>query len=161
LTQPLRFDGAAKGAIETVEVEIINVVVAGARPSALQPVLIGATHRLWVTIGAALIGGCSIAREAWRFEEIEPQWDQLTLRSSTDGQPDREWPLAELGQPRDLIVRRTGAKRLDVGVALFCGAPSWAAPTRPGQTVAATLADPVSGRSLAHGYRVQSPPLVS
>jgi hypothetical protein len=98
---------------------------------------------------------------AWRFEEIEPQWDRLILRCSTDGLPHREWPLAELGRPRDLIVRRTGAKRLDVGVALFCGSPSGADTPGPGQTREATLTDPVSGRSLAHSYRVQSPPLVS
>ena len=160
MTQSVRFDGAAKGAVEAVEVEI-TTVIAGDRPSVLQPVLIGAAGRLWLTIGAAHANVCSIAGEAWRFEEIEPQWARLILRYSTGGRPAREWPPAELGEPRDLIVRRTGNKRLGVGVALFCGAPSWTEPPRPDQTPAATLEDPVLGRRIAHSYHVQSLPIVS
>jgi len=147
LTQHLRFDGAAKGAVETVDVEITTVVIAGGQPLLIQPVLIGATDRLWLTIGAAPPEGYSIAREAWRFEEIEPHWDRLILRSSTG-----DVPLADLGLPRDLIARSTGSKRLGVGVALFCGA---------GAATEASLVDPVLQRTLTHGYRVQSPPLVS
>jgi Protein of unknown function (DUF2848) len=158
----LRFDGAAKGTIEQVEVEITNAVVAGGRHLFVQPVLIGAAERLWLTIGAPLADTtCSVAAQAWRFEEIEPQWDRLILRFSIDGRPSQDAPLGALGRPRDLIVCWSGSKRLAVGVALFCGAPPSAESLRPGQTIDATLEDPVLGRTLAHGYHVQSLPIVS
>lgn len=142
------FDGAAKGAIEKVDVEITSVVVAGDQPLLIQPVLIGSDNRLWLTIGAAPEGICSIAPQAWRIEEVEPQWDRLILRS--DG---RETPLAEFEKPRDLIVRVTGNKRLGVGVAILCGAPFAAKPPHPGEMVEATLDDPMLQRTLTHRYR--------
>ena len=136
----LRFDGTAKGAVEQVCIEITSIVMAAGRPLLIQPVLLGAAERLWLTIGAAPPGEVSIAREAWRFEEIEPHWDLLVLRSLAD-----ERPLAGLGAPRDLIARSTGSTRLGVGVALFCGA---------GTAAEASLVDPVLQRTLTHSYRV-------
>jgi hypothetical protein len=157
----LSFDGAAKGAIERVEIEIASVVTAGGQTLHIQPVLVGAADRLWLTIGAAPAGTCSVAREAWRFEEVEPHWDRLILWSSADDLPPQPSLLGALGRPRDLIVRWTGAARLGMGVAFFCGASSSAEPLRPGQTLEATLEDPVLGRKLTHGYHVQSLPIVS
>lgn len=161
MTLRLSFDGAAKGAIERVEIDITSVVTAGGQTSLIQPVLVGAADRLWLTIGAARADTCSVAREAWRFEEAEPHWDRLVLRFSADGRPQGPFLLAELGQPRDLIARWTGNKRLGVGVAFFCGAPASAEPLQPGQIFEATLEDPVLGRKLVHGYPVQSLPIVS
>ena len=161
MTQHLRFAGAARGAVETVEVEITSVVSVGGQPRLVQPILLGAADRLWLTIGASAGDTCSIACEAWRFEEIEPQWDRLILRSSIDDVVCQEALLAELGRPRDLIARWTGSKRLAVGVAFFCGAPPLARPLQPGQAVETVLDDPVLGRQLTHSYRVQSPPLVA
>lgn len=134
----LRFDGAAKGAIEKVCIEIATVMTADDRSWLIQPVLIATDNRLWLTIGAAPAGSCSVAPEAWRIEEVEPQWDRLILRS--DG---RETALAEFEKPRGLIVRLTGSKRLDVGVAIFCGG---------GAAAEASLIDPVLQRMLTHSY---------
>ena len=62
----------------------------------VEPVLIGTPERLWVTIGAdhtdRKVESYNIAvskqvcqkpvgRTAWRFEDIEPHWDRLILRS--------------------------------------------------------------------------------
>ena len=154
MTVRVRFEGAAKGAIEKVEIEIASVVATGGQPLRIQPVLVGTADRLWLTIGAAPEGNCSLAREAWRFEEVEPQWDRLILRTTIEGEAHREFALAELGQPRGLIVHSTGSKRLGVGVALFCGLPAPADPPRPGQTIEAVLDDPVLARRVTHSYRL-------
>jgi hypothetical protein len=144
----VRFDGAAKGAIEKVDVEITSVVVAGDQPLLIQPVLIATDNRLWLTIGAAPAGAFAVAPQAWRIEEVEPQWDRLILRSD-----DRETPFADFEKPRDLIVRVTGHKRLGVGVAILCGGPPSAAAPKPGHVAKAVLEDPVLGRRLTHDYR--------
>ena len=58
--------------------------------------LVGAADRLWVTVGsdhtdrkaesfsvavAKQICAKAVGRTAWRFEEVEPHWDRLMLRS--------------------------------------------------------------------------------
>jgi Protein of unknown function (DUF2848) len=167
LTARLRFDGAARGAIETVEIDI-TTAIAGGQPIApdrltqaetagngtfllAQPVLVGAADRLWLTIGAVSTEACLIGRQAWRFEEIEPHWDRLILRSFADGLV-REARLAALGPARDLIVQATGNKRLAVGVALFCGAPSMASAHSACRKGVIELEDAVLGRTLSHTY---------
>src|SRR5476651_1771972 len=62
----------------------------------VEPVLIAAAGRLWVTIGADHTDrkvesyGIAVSKQmcakpigtvAWRFEDVEPHWDQLVLRS--------------------------------------------------------------------------------
>ena len=61
-----------------------------------EPVLVGTADRLWVTVGAdhtdrkletygvaqsKQVCPKVIGRSAWRFEDVEPHWDQLILRS--------------------------------------------------------------------------------
>jgi hypothetical protein len=174
LTQRLRFEGAAKGAIETVEIDIQTVIADGRRIAPAQltqarltqadntigigtallahPVLVGGTDRLWLTVGAVSATTCPVGRQAWRFEEVEPQWDRLVLRSFANGRLLREERLAALGSARDLIVQATGSKRLAVGVALFCGASSAAIAQMPFREGALELEDAVLGRTLTYGY---------
>jgi hypothetical protein len=177
----LRFDGAAKGAIEKVEVDIASVLI-GARAIAAErltqaedvvcsaptwavPVLIGAADRLWLTLGAISPDRCPIDGEAWRFEEVEPQWAELTLRSFTGRGGSRlihqEGSLALLGPPRELIERWTGHKRLNAGVALFFGPLPTAIAQQPGPKIEIALEDPVLHRSLTHSFNLQTVPLVS
>lgn len=173
----LHFEGAAKGAVERVEIDIATVIVGGRQVAAerlsqaetvgsatallAEPVLVGAAGRLWLTIGAVSPTGCLIARHAWRFEEIEPQWDRLMLRSSSGRRTFQEGPLAGLGPPRDLIALRTGSKRLGIGVALFCG-PLPATGSLPvGPDIVVELEDPVLDRTLSYGYRLQGLPTVA
>ena len=62
----------------------------------VEPVLVGAADRLWVTVGAdhtdrklesygvavsKQVCPKALGRTAWRFEEVEPHWDRLLLRS--------------------------------------------------------------------------------
>jgi hypothetical protein len=147
----LRFDGAAKGAIETVEIEIATVLAIGRRGSArAEPVLIGAAGRLWLTVGAMVEEHPRIAAQAWRFEEVEAQWDRLVLRTFADDRLLREDTLAALGPARDLIVQATGSKRLEAGVAIFCGAPSAVSRPDAGQPDRLELADAVLGRTISY-----------
>ena len=177
----LRFDGAAKGAIEKVEIDIASVLITGraiaagrltqaddvvcGAPNWAVPVLIGGTDRLWLTLGAISPDHCPIDGEAWRFEEVEPHWAQLTLRSFMNRDGNRliqqEGSLAKLGPPRELIAQWTGKKRLDAGVALFCGPLPTASTPRPGPRIEIGLEDPVLHRTLAHSFSVQTLPLVS
>lgn len=175
MTVRLQFDGAAKGAVEKVEVDIATAIVGGQQVAAdrlsqaetvgsgavlrAEPVLIGAADRLWLTIGAVSPDICLIARHAWRFEEIEPQWDRLVLRSFAGRHPFQEGPLADLGAPRDLIARGTGSKRLGIGVALFCGAPPGIGSLPADPDIAIELEDPVLDRKLVQDYQVQSLPI--
>jgi len=181
----LSFEGHAKGGVERVAVEIAELVIAPShsgepylseRPARLtqgdeieaceqasgaaMPVLVGAADRLWVTAGSDHGDGKVVARVAWRFEEVEPHWDRLILRSFVhDGGkrvPYQEGPLGRLTAPRELILGWRGSKRLAVGVAMFCGTLPALGPIQPGEPFEMELEDPVLGRTLTHSYNVQS-----
>jgi len=226
----LRFDGAAKGAVEKVVVDIANVVIAGwtgrdmaalnhhieelkaigVQPPSqvplyyrvtanlltqdekvqvlgndssgeVEPVLIGAADRLWVTIGAdhtdrkvesygvavsKHVCAKMIGRAAWRFEEVEPHWDRLILRSFVEDGGKRalyqEGPLASIRPPRELIAGWTGGTaRLPVGVAMFCGTLPAIGTIRSSPRFEMELDDPVLGRKLSHAYEIESLPVVA
>ncbi len=146
----------------------------------VEPVLIGAADRLWVTVGAdhtdrkvesygvavsKQICPKMIGRAAWRFEEIEPHWDRLVLRSYIREAGTRtlyqEGPLARIRAPRELIAGWQGDKRLPAGVAMFCGTMPAIGPIRPSPRFEMELDDPVLGRKLSHAYDVRALPIVS
>ncbi|MFI5000234.1 MAG: DUF2848 domain-containing protein [Reyranellales bacterium] len=147
----------------------------------VEPVLIGTPDRLWVAIGsdhtdrkAESIGVaiskqvCAkvVGRTAWRFEEVEPHWDRLVLRSFIEEGGRKvlyqEGPLSKIRAPRDLIAGWTGgSKRLSAGVAMFCGTLRAIGSIRPSPRFEMELDDPVLGRTLTHSYQVQSLPIVS
>lgn len=146
-----------------------------------EPVLVGTADRLWVTVGSdhtdrkleaygvaqsKQIAPKVIGRSAWRFEEIEPHWDQIILRSfiEEDGKkvPYQEGLLAKIRAPRDLIAGwRNGDKRLPAGVAMFCGTMPAIGGIRSSSRFDMELDDPVLGRKLSHSYTVQALPVVS
>ena len=226
----LEFDGAAKGGLEKVAVEIDDLVIAGwtgrdvaalnhhieelkaigVQPPSkvplyyrvaahmltqadriqvlgddtsgeVEPVLVGAADRLWVTVGAdhtdRKLEGYGVAvskqvcpkvigRTAWRFEEVEPHWDRLMLRSfiAEGGKKVlyQEGALAEIRAPRELIAGwRNGDKKLPPGVAMFCGTLPAIGGIRSSSRFEMEIEDPVLGRTLSHAYDVQPLPLVS
>ncbi len=97
-----------------------------------EPVLVGTPDRLWVTVGAdhtdrkleaygvaqsKQVCPKVLGRTAWRFEEVEPHWDQIILRSFIEEAgkkvPYQEGLLAKMRTPRDLIEGwNDGNKRL-------------------------------------------------
>jgi len=146
----------------------------------VEPVLIAAAGRLWVTIGAdhtdRKVESYSIAvskqmcakpvgRTAWRFEEVEPHWDKLMLRSFiTEGGKRvtyQEGPLANIRPPRDLVAGWKGEKKLPAGVAMFLGTMGAIGGIRPSARFEMELDDPVLGRKLTHGYHAQGLPIVA
>ena len=158
-----------------------KIQVVGADTSGeVEPVLVGAADRLWVTLGsdhtdrkaesfgvaiAKQICAKAVGRTAWRFEEVEAHWDRLTLRSYIEEGGRRvlyqEGPLGMIRAPRDLIAGWQGSARLPVGAAMFCGTFPAIGPIRPTGRFDMELEDPVLGRRLAHSYHVQSLPLVA
>ena len=226
----LEFDGAAKGGVEKVVVDIDELVIAGwtgrdvaalnhhieelkaigVQPPSkvplyyrvaaqmltqaeriqvlgddtsgeVEPVLVGAADRLWVTVGAdhtdrklesygvavsKQVCPKVIGRTAWRFEEVEPHWDRLMLRSFvTEGGAKvlyQEGPLARIRAPRDLIAGwRNGEKKLPAGVAMFCGTLPSIGAIRSSSRFEMEIEDPVLGRKLAHAYEITALPIVS
>jgi hypothetical protein len=146
----------------------------------VEPVLIAAAGRLWVTIGADHTDrkvesyGIAVSKQmcakpigtvAWRFEEVEPHWDRLVLRSFIEEGGKKvlyqEGPLAGIREPRGLIGGWTGDPRLAEGVAMFCGTMPAIGSIRSSQRFEMELEDPVLGRTLTHAYLVQSLPIVS
>ena len=146
-----------------------------------EPVLIATADRLWVTVGAdhtdrkletygvarsKQVCAKVIGRSAWRFEDVEPHWDQLILRSFIEegGKkvPYQEGLLAKIRLPRDLIAGwNSGNKHLPAGVAMFCGTLPAIGGIRPSSRFDMEIEDPVLRRTLSHSYVVQALPIVS
>jgi hypothetical protein len=145
-----------------------------------EPVLLGTPDRLWVTVGADHTDrkvesyGVAVAKQlcpkilartAWRFEEVEPHWDRLVLRSfvEEDGQKVlyQEGTLAALRPPRELIAGWRGNARLPPRVAMFCGTLPAIGAIRSASGFAMELEDPVLRRKLAHAYEIKALPLVT
>jgi len=146
-----------------------------------EPVLVGTPDRLWVTVGAdhtdrrvesygvavsKQLCPKVIGRAVWRFEDVEPHWDQLILRSFVEegGKPVlyQEGTLARIRAPRELIAGwRNGDKRLPPGVAMFCGTLPAIGAIRAAPRFTMELEDPVLGRKIAHSYRIRALPVVA
>jgi hypothetical protein len=106
-----------------------------------------------------------IGRTAWRFEEVEPHWDQLMLRSfiQEDGKKVlyQEGPLAKIRDPRELIFGWKDEKRLPMGAAMFCGTMPAIGAIRSSSRFEMELDDPVLGRKISHAYTVEALPIIS
>ena len=146
-----------------------------------EPVLVGTPDRLWVTIGAdhtdrkvesyGIAVGKQVCpkvlgRNAWRFEDVEPHWDKLVLRSFIREAGARvlyqEGPLARIREPRELIAGWTGgAARLPAGVAMFMGTMPAIGAIRSSSRFEMELDDPVRGAKLTHAYEIQALPIIS
>ena len=146
-----------------------------------EPVLVGTPDRLWVTVGADHTDrrvesyGVAVSKQlcpkvvgraVWRFEDVEPHWDQLVLRSFVEegGKPVlyQEGTLARIRAPRELIAGwRNGDKRLPPGVAMFCGTLPAIGAIRAAPRFTMELEDPVLGNKISHSYRIQALPVVA
>ena len=158
-----------------------NIQVLGDDTSGeVEPVLVGAADRLWVTVGsdhtdrkvesygiAVSKQMCAkpIGRTAWRFEEVEPHWDRLMLRSFIQEDGKRvlyqEGPLAKIRDPRELIQGWRDDKRLPMGTVMFCGTMPAVGAIRPSQGFEIELDDPVLSRKISHRYGIETLPVVA
>ena len=156
-------------------------VLGGDSSGEVEPVLVAAADRLWVTVGAdhtdrkvesygiavsKQMCAKPIGRTAWRFEEVAPHWDRLMLRSFIEDGGRRvlyqEGPLAGIRDPRELIAGwQDGNQRLPMGTAMFCGTMAAIGAIRPSGRFEMELDDPVLGRKIGHAYEVTTLPVVA
>jgi len=102
-----------------------------------------------------------IAPIFWRFADVVPHWDRLTLRSYAiiDGKRElyQEGSVAAMRKPEDLIGRYA-KDGLPEGTLMFCGTLAVHGGLRPAQRFEFELEDPVLNRKIQHGYDVVSLP---
>ena len=174
---PLYYRVAASLLTQTETVQVLGDDTSGE----VEPVLVGTPDRLWLTVGAdhtdrklesygvahsKQVCPKVIGRTAWRFEDVEPHWDRLMLRSFVEEGGNRvlyqEGPLAMIRAPRELIAGwRNGDKRLPAGVAMFCGTLPALGAIRSSSRFEMEIEDSVLGRKLSHAYNVEALPLIS
>ncbi|MDP2377961.1 DUF2848 domain-containing protein [Reyranella sp.] len=173
---PIYYRAAAQMLTQADSIQVLGDDSSGE----VEPVLIGAADRLWVTVGAdhtdrkvesygiaisKQMCAKPIGRVAWRFEEVEPHWDKLVLRSFIAEGGKRvlyqEGPLATIRDPRELIFGWQDNKRLPMGTVLFCGTMPAFGAIRPSPRFEMELDDPVLGRKITHAYDVQALPVIS
>jgi len=174
---PLYYRVAASLLTQAESIQVVGDDTSGEA----EPVLLGTTDRLWVTVGAdhtdrkleaygvaqsKQVCPKVIGRTAWRFEEVEPHWDSLMLRSFIEEGGKRvlyqEGPLAKIRAPRELIAGwRNGDKRLPARVAMFCGTLPALGAIRSSSRFEMEIEDSVLGRKLSHAYDVEALPLIS
>jgi len=174
---PLYYRVAASLLTQTETVQVLGDDTSGE----VEPVLVGTPDRLWLTVGAdhtdrklesygvahsKQVCPKVIGRTAWRFEEVEPHWGSLMLRSFIEEGGKRvlyqEGPLAKIRAPRELIAGwRNGDKRLPARVAMFCGTLPALGAIRSSSRFEMEIEDSVLGRKLSHAYDVEALPLIS
>lgn len=104
-----------------------------------------------------------VAPELWRFEDVEPHWDELVLRSWISTETDAEWVLyqegavAGLRRPDELAQLAGG---LRPGSAMLCGTLAAIGGIRPASRFRMEMFDPVLGRRIEHDYRLTCLPVV-
>ena len=99
----------------------------------------------------------------WRYDEVRPHWEKLTLRSFVPGEGGKprlyqEGSVANMRSPEDLIQRYTGGGKLAPGTAMFCGTFAVHGGISHSTRFDMELEDPVLGRKLTHSYRIVSLP---
>jgi len=174
---PIYYRASAAMLTQAAKIQVLGADSSGE----VEPVLIGAADRLWVTLGADHTDrkvesyGIAVSKQmcakpvgriAWRFEEVEPHWDRLVLRSYVHEAGQRtlyqEGPLAHIRPPRELIAGwRNGDRKLPAGVAMFCGTMGAIGGIRSAPRFEMQIEDPVLGRTLHHAYDIESLPVVS
>ena len=103
-----------------------------------------------------------VGPQLWRYDEVKPHWDKLTLRSFVpDGGKRRlyqEGPVTNMRSPEELIRLYTGGDALAPGTAMFCGTFAVHGGISSSGTFDMELEDPVLGRKLTHSYRIEPLP---
>lgn len=104
-----------------------------------------------------------VAREAWRFDDVQGHWDQLELRAYAVTNSERrvyqQGSVASLLPAADLLARAPLAQ----GAAMFCGTlavQGGIIGMGDGDALELELHDPVLNRTLRHAYSVRALPIV-
>lgn len=166
---------------EALEIDALDLQTGGE----VEPVLIDAGDRLWLTLGSdhtdrafeatsvahsKALCAKPIARRAWPLDRLADRLDAVTLQSwvSDDG---ASWTLYQdgtLAQIRPLADLVAGAPtdaaaqgRLGPGVAMFCGTVAAIGGVRPTPWLKLRLADPATGDAIEMRYRTRALPVIA
>ncbi len=142
-------------------------------------VLLKANGQLWVGVGSDHTDrevetyGVTVSKQMcdkpiapafWPFDDCDPHWDQLILRSFILENGERvlyqEGTVAGMIAPRDLVAKYTGGAALPEGALMFCGTFAAKGGIRSSARFDFELEDPVLGRKIEHGYAIESLPIV-
>lgn len=102
-----------------------------------------------------------VGPQLWTLESVIDHWDSLKMASyaTFDGQEVlyQEGGVTGLLHPRDLLQRfGLNETRLQPGQAMLCGTLPVTGGVRPSEAFRMVLEDPVTGRTLEHGYRTET-----
>ena len=101
-----------------------------------------------------------IARDAWRYDEVKPHWEKLTLRSWIIESGKRvlyqEGTVDAMRSPEDLMARYGGLK---AGYAMFGGTFAAKGGIRPAGRFIMELEDPILKRKISHEYAIRVLPI--
>ena len=145
-----------------------------------EPVVVAMKDGLWLGVGSdhtdrkAETMGIALSKQLcakvvgkslWRLDEVAGHWDKLILHAyaTIDSRPVKyqEGSLSVMRNPSDLMSRAGGAKKFAAGTIMFCGTLPAIGGIRPATQFAATLEDPVLGRSITCSYQIDVLPVVS
>jgi hypothetical protein len=105
-----------------------------------------------------------IAPELWAFDEMQDHWDSLLLRSwvlqDNDLRLYQEGSVASMLPPEAIIAGFAADGALPEGTAMFCGTLPAIGGVRSSSQFSFELADPVTGKRIAHAYTTSTLPLV-
>ncbi|MCA8928709.1 MAG: DUF2848 family protein [Alphaproteobacteria bacterium] len=96
-----------------------------------------------------------VARAAWWFADVAERWDSLTLQSRQDGAVYQDGDCTAMLPPLEIVRGACGAEELPPGWAMPLGTLPVHGGIRGGDRFAMTLADPKTGRTIEHAYRVE------
>lgn len=117
------------------------------------------TDRKAETIGVSLskqLCAKPVARDAWRYAEVQPHWERLVLRSWADGELYQEGPVTAMRAPEELMQKYGGLRPAS---AMFCGTLAAIGGIRGAARFRIELDDPVRKRKLTHEYVVKVLPV--
>jgi hypothetical protein len=104
-----------------------------------------------------------IAPEFWRFDEVAPHWDSLSLRSFATQNGVRrlyqEGKVTAMRAPLDLMEGYGASDAFTDGTLMFCGTVAARGGIRPAERFDFELEDRVKGRTLRHGYTIRTLPV--
>lgn len=97
-----------------------------------------------------------VAREAWLFDDVADNWDELVLRSWIEENGVtvlyQEGALSTLRHPVELVQGHFGSTIIPDGAGMTCGTVGAIGGIRPSTVFTMELFDPRRNRSLKHRY---------
>ncbi len=105
-----------------------------------------------------------IASEFWSFDDLADHWDKIMLRSFIHENSERvlyqEGSVAAMLDPATLIKGFTGGDSLPEGSLMLCGTFAAKGGIRPASRFEFEIDDPILGRTIRHGYELETLPVL-